>query len=98
MITRIVRMEFQADKVADFMNIFEESKTRIRNFEGCSHLTLFGDAANPNVRVTYSIWESEKALENYRNSELFRQTWAKTKVLFAQKPIAFSLQSLIEVE
>jgi hypothetical protein len=29
-------------------------------------------------------------LENYRNSDLFKTTWAATKALFNDKPMAFS--------
>lgn len=91
MLLRIVRMEFQPEKLADFLAIFEKSKQRIRNFSGCQYLALHTDAQNPNVRYTYSKWESEAALDVYRNSELFATTWANTKVLFAAKPQAFSL-------
>jgi heme-degrading monooxygenase HmoA len=43
---------------------------------------------------TVSIWESEDDLNAYRNSELFENTWAKTKVLFNDKPEAWSLEFL----
>lgn len=92
MLIRIVRMYFQADKVQDFLEVFESSKHLIRHFEGCKHLELWQDANYPNVFCTYSHWESEAHLENYRNSELFRITWAKTKPLFEKKPYAFSVK------
>jgi heme-degrading monooxygenase HmoA len=41
--------------------------------------------------MTYSHWTGEEALDNYRHSELFRVTWAKTKQLFADRPEAWSL-------
>ncbi len=41
---------------------------------------------------TYSYWESEAHLNTYRHSDLFRETWAKTKVLFADKPEAWSIE------
>jgi heme-degrading monooxygenase HmoA len=43
------------------------------------------------VLFTFSIWDSEAALENYRQSDLFRDTWAKTKALFAEKAEAWSM-------
>lgn len=91
MILRIVRMEFQPEKLGEFLSIFDKSKQLIRHFEGCKALQLHSDARNVNIRYTYSFWESEAALEKYRNSELFQTTWAATKVLFAAKPQAFSL-------
>ena len=77
MLIRIVRMTFQKDKVDTFVEIFMASKEKIRHFEGCSHLELLRDKDAPNVFMTYSFWKDEKALDNYRHSELFKSTWAK---------------------
>ncbi|GAB4125788.1 MAG: putative quinol monooxygenase [Raineya sp.] len=93
MLIRIVRMCFQEDKTQDFLEIFEESKHQIRAFEGCLHLELWQDAHLPNVFCTHSRWIDESYLEAYRQSELFRSTWSKTKMLFSEKPQAFSLKS-----
>ena len=87
-------MEFQADKIAEFEQIFEESKHKIRNQTACSHLEMHQDANLPHVRYTYSHWPDEAALLAYRKSELFGGVWPKTKALFAGKPMAFSLQHL----
>ncbi len=88
-------MTFDPSKVDYFIEeVFNKSKTFIRNFEGCSHLELHRDVMHPNVLYTYSIWKNTDCLNVYRNSELFKDTWAKTKVLFADKPRAFSLEKL----
>lgn len=92
MIVRIVRMTFQEDKVEEFLEIFRSSKDKIRGFEGCRHVELLQDAHQPNVYSTYSHWESEEALNNYRRSELFGQVWPATKKLFAATPEAWSLK------
>ncbi len=97
MLIRIVRMTFQVEKVADFLAIFENSKEKIRHFEGCHHLELLRDVEHPHIFSTYSHWENEQALESYRQSELFRKTWAATKLLFAEKPTAFSHRIFIKV-
>lgn len=94
MIIRIVKMSFEPEKVGDFLKVFHESAPMIRGFEGCHHLELYRDHENPNVLFTYSFWESGKHLEVYRNSELFNQTWARTKVLFNAKPEAWSVARL----
>lgn len=90
-IVRIVRMEFQPEKLEDFYQIFESSKHAIRAREGCKHLELHRDARQHNVLYTYSIWTSEEALNAYRYSDLFAKVWPKTKALFAAKPLAYSL-------
>ena len=64
---------------------------------GCRYLELMHDINHPNVYMTHSHWDSEIDLNNYRDSDLFRTTWAKTKLLFADKPLAFSVESLIMV-
>jgi hypothetical protein len=84
-------MEFKAEEVPEFRKIFEVSQPRIAAFPGCQQVRLYQDAKMKNVFFTHSLWESEEDLERYRNSELFKGTWAKTKVLFDAKPMAFSL-------
>ena len=96
-IVRIVRMEFQPDKLDDFHQIFESSKHAIRAREGCLHLELHQDANQANVLYTYSHWASEDALNAYRKSDVFGKVWPKTKALFADKPQAFSLVKVEEV-
>jgi quinol monooxygenase YgiN len=97
MLIRIVRMTFQQEKVEEFLTIFANSKDKIRNFEGCIYLELLRDANDPHIFITYSQWENEDALEQYRQSSLFKTTWAQTKVLFSDKPLAFSTYSFVKV-
>ena len=99
MLNRFVRMTFQPEKVEEFLNeIFIPSKEKIRHFSGCHHLELMRDLNEPNIFMTFSKWESPEALETYRHSELFKSTWAKTKVLFADKPKAWSVETVISVD
>jgi len=93
MLIRFVRMTFQEDKTEAFQEIFDSSKDKIRAMQGCCHLELMRDINQPNIYMTHSHWELETDLNNYRNSDLFKTTWAKTKVLFADKPLAFSVKS-----
>lgn len=92
MITRIVRMEFQPEHADDFLAHFKSIAHLIRAFPGVAHLELHRDADKPNVFYTYSQWAGTDDLEVYRQSELFKTTWAKAKTWFAGKPQAFSLQ------
>ena len=92
MIHRIVKMEFDPEKVEEFLSNFEENKRKIRSFDGCYKLKMLRDQHNTNIFFTYSYWADEASLENYRNSELFKNVWAKTKVLFNTKPVAWSTE------
>ncbi len=98
MIIRIVRMTFKPEEVDAFLELFDNSKSQIRHFEGCHHLELLKDANDARIFSTYSKWENEDALNAYRHSELFGLVWPATKSKFAEKPIAFSLKEFISVE
>ena len=95
MFIRIVKMRFQEDKIEAFLNNFEEVKHHIRNFEGNRFLELYQDKNDKRIFFTYSYWENEEALENYRKSSLFDGVWTYTKTLFSDKPEAWSLDRLV---
>ncbi len=98
MIIRIVQMTFHEENVDEFLTLFNERKQLIRHFEGCNHLELWRDERNANIFFTYSKWDSIEHLSRYRYSELFKDTWAKTKALFADKPQAWSVSQQMLVE
>lgn len=94
MFVRIVKMSFHSEKIEKFLANFDEKKEYIRKSPGCRLLELYRDKTNPDIFFTYSYWETEEDLENYRNSELFKGVWAKTKILFNDKPVAWSVDKL----
>ena len=87
-------MTFKTDKIDDFLVIFNASKEKIRNTDGCSFLELYRDRTNSSIFFTYSYWNTAQDLKNYRCSELFKDVWAKTKVLFKDKPEAWSVDKV----
>jgi quinol monooxygenase YgiN len=91
MLTRLVKMNFHPDKTEEFLKIFTANKKFIAAFPGCTSLQLKRDINTPTIFFTISEWNSEADLENYRNSDLFKSVWAKTKVLFNEKPQAWTL-------
>lgn len=93
-IKRIVKLTFDPAKTDDFLSVFEEMKVQIRSFEGCSHLELWRSRSEPNVFFTFSIWDTEAHLDAYRQSELFQDTWRRTKALFAARPEAWSVDTV----
>jgi heme-degrading monooxygenase HmoA len=90
-------MTFREEAIAAFLENFEANKQKIRNFPGCSHLELWQDENLKNIFLTYSIWENETAINQYRDSELFKSVWSYTKTLFAEKPVAFSSKKIQEL-
>ena len=94
MIKRIVKMSFELEEVEKFKAIYELNWHKIKGFEGCLHVELLQDRSSPSIFFTYSNWESENHLNNYRDSIVFKTVWASTKVLFNQKPEAWTLNVL----
>lgn len=90
MIKRIVKLEILADKAEEFQRIFAESKMKILAREGCFHVELLRSVSPDNVFFTFSLWESEEALNAYRHSEMFGVVWPKTKALLANPAEAWS--------
>jgi len=89
-IHRYVKMTFKPEEVGSFIEVFNASKEKIRAFPGCLSLQLISNIEAPHILCTSSIWGDADCLENYRNSELFAETWKKTKILFAEKAKAQS--------
>jgi quinol monooxygenase YgiN len=98
MFVRIVKMSFHLKHINDFLILFEEKKTLIRNSDGCNLLELYQDKTNPEIFFTYSYWENESNLENYKNSELFKSVWAQTKTFFNDKPQAWSVDKKVSLQ
>ncbi len=84
-------MTFKTENIPSFERIFRDSSATIRASKGCRHLELYRDMHHPNTFFTYSLWDTEQDLENYRNSEFFREVWGRTRQLFSEKPRAWSL-------
>ncbi|MBJ2172643.1 antibiotic biosynthesis monooxygenase [Aureibaculum sp. A20] len=92
MLIRIVKLSFEEEKISKFLSTFNAHKEQIKKFKGCTHLELLRDKNNSNIFFTYSYWNNEQDLENYRNSDLFNNVWAQTKVLFNNRPEAWSVE------
>ncbi|MCC6752528.1 MAG: antibiotic biosynthesis monooxygenase [Saprospiraceae bacterium] len=97
MITRIVNMQFRSDELARFLELFADVRQRIERFPGCLALSLHQNAARKEHLFTISQWESHEALEAYRSSELFKNTWGQTRQLFSESPAAWSLEELTDL-
>ena len=97
MFVRIVKMSFHEENIPKFLENFDLMKEKIRNAPGNRLLELYQDKNNPELFFTYSYWETEIDLENYRNSELFYDVWQFTKKLFNDKPEAWSVDKMVSL-
>ena len=91
MITRIVKLKFDAQHVSDFKCFAKEIEATIKKQDGCLHLDIYQDIKDESIFFTYSKWKNEDALNNYRKSDFFRNVWSKTKKWFDAKPEAWSV-------
>ncbi|WP_113662470.1 putative quinol monooxygenase [Pedobacter nanyangensis] len=91
MITRLVKLEFSESFVENFKWLFTQVNTKISSFEGCVGVDLLQHETDKNVFFTISKWQNADALENYRQSDLFKHTWAQVKPHFVKKAEAWSL-------
>lgn len=98
MFVRIVKMSFHEEHIQAFLDNFELMKSHIRNAPGNRFLELYQDKNNKCIFFTYSYWETEADLENYRQSGLFDDVWTFTKKLFNDKPEAWSVDKLVSLE
>ena len=90
-------MSFSEEHVETFLENFHDNKEKIRAVEGCEFLQLLRDKDNTNQFFTYSFWNKQDDLENYRKSDLFKSVWGKTKVLFNEKPQAWSVEKVVSL-
>ena len=97
MFTRIVKMEFEKEHIPAFLANFEAVKERIRNFPGCTFLELYKDKSDETIFFTYSRWNEETDLENYRNSKFFKEVWSVTKLKFRSRAEAWSVDTVVSL-
>ena len=91
-------MSFAEENIPAFLENFEIIKDKIRNAPWNRLLELYQDKNNKCIFFTYSYWETEEDLENYRKSELFNEVWTFTKKLFNDKPEAWSVDKLVSLQ
>jgi autoinducer 2-degrading protein len=94
MITRLVKLTFQEEKLDEFLALFNSVRYEIASFPGCIHLKAFTDIRDKSIIFTYSEWASEAALEVYRSSDLFKITWSETRRLFKAPAEAWTVKEL----
>jgi quinol monooxygenase YgiN len=93
MITRIVKLTFNEDHIDDFLGYFDTINEVVNQFPGCLGMKLLRDKKKPSIIFTYSVWESEEALESYRTSDTFQEIWPTIKKWFDQKAEAWTVNT-----
>jgi quinol monooxygenase YgiN len=94
-IVRLVRLKVDPKKVEEFKALFESLYDGIRAHRGCISLRLITDLEGLGEFFTLSEWESPEALEAYRQSFFFRETWPRVKAFLKEKAWAQSFHILL---
>jgi hypothetical protein len=58
---------------------------------------VWQDIHQPNIFFTYSIWDAETDLNNYRDSAFFGVFWKTVKPWFAAKAEVWSFDVLMDI-
>jgi len=91
-ITRIVKLTFKPEHITDFETYYETIRTKVAGQPGCNGVTFLKEQNNTGVFFTYSKWDSEVDLNNYRGTEVFGQIWPTVKNWFGAKAEAWTLE------
>lgn len=97
MIIRIVKLTMQQENIETFKSYFPTVSKTIREQDGCNLLQAWQDIHQPTIFFTYSIWNSEEDLNNYRDSAFFIQFWKTVKPWFGAKAEVWSFDKLIDL-
>jgi quinol monooxygenase YgiN len=97
MITRIVKLTMATENIDTFTTYFDTVCDIIRHQPGCHKLQVWQDLHQPNIFFTYSIWESESDLDNYRYSDFFSIFWKTVKPWFAAKAEVWSFGVVVDL-
>lgn len=96
MITRIVKLSFEPDQIETFLDLFGQHALNMQEVAGFVSLQLLRDEFEPNLFFTISVWRDTYYLEQYRQSELFKTTWFKVKLMFRARPQVWTTQIIYD--
>lgn len=96
MILRVVKMnvdEEKRDAFELFMKNLREEKLKLA---GCLHFDYFHEKNNKNIFYSYTIWESEKYLKQYKKTDLFIEVVSTLKKLCTEEPKAWTIENVFK--
>ncbi len=89
MITRIVKLSFQNQYCPHFESMFPKIQQIVFSSKGCKEVKLL-KSMEKGLYFTYSHWDTEQSLEDYRQSDVFKKIWSDFKTNFKDAPQAWS--------
>ena len=97
MITRIVRLTLKDELSLDeFKKLYTKRNPKSRGVSGCLEVRIMKDIKENNIYYTVSKWSNNQALEDYRSSEYFKQTWPMVKSTLAARTKVFTMEDIVD--
>ena len=96
MIVRIVKLVMKPEEAGTFKTYFATVDDAIRNQPGCLLLQAWQDIHQSNIFFTYSLWDTEADLNQYRASEFFSIFWKTVKPWFAEKAETWTFNKITD--
>lgn len=85
-------MEINDHDVDKFKSMIQSIQDKIKAFDGCYSVNILCDKNQKNRFFSYSTWESEEDLNNYRKSEFFTEIWSDVKKMFIKDAQAWTVE------
>lgn len=92
MILRIVKIKIDEVKIDTFKLFMKNLRNEKLRLKGCLHFDYFHEKKNKNIYYTYTIWENEKHLNQYKKSELFKKVISTLNSLSIEEPRAWTIE------
>ncbi len=83
MILRLVKLNIAQERREDFLSAVTEVFETVASSAGCLGIEILSSAEKPDTFLSLSRWESEAALEAYRNDTVFGTLWSTIKPWFS---------------
>jgi quinol monooxygenase YgiN len=97
MIVRVVKLQFDERTHEEAQRHLLGIVPTVRQWPGCTHLEVLFDENRIGRILTYSHWESVEALNEYRNSMVFRKFWAGVKPHLAKPTEAYTMRRTVHL-
>ena len=91
---RIVKLILLEGEEENFLNIYRTRNPSLKNVKGCQSTCVLKSITSDQEFFTLSVWDSVQALEDYRNSEYFKETWSLVKQLLGGKTQVWNLDEI----
>ncbi len=94
MILRVVKMKVDLRKIDAFKLFMDNLHDEKLRLAGCLHFDYFNERQNPSIYYSYTIWEHEKYLKQYKKTEFSKEVLQTLRDLCVEEPQAWTIQNV----